>query len=132
MDLCARVNEERGDGEGIDLEFTSITPVHLSSWNPPKVDVLCTALGMLPIYRLELSSWNPPNLETYNSKYIHNSARFLTPSSAQVHPARARAPTTFRTCHQQCTTLATEILSVHNTIVSSCNTTEARKEVYSA
>ena len=41
-----------------------ITPVHLSSWNPSKSDILYTDLGILPTYRT-LSSWKPPNQRTY-------------------------------------------------------------------
>jgi len=50
---------------------------HLSSWNPPKSDILYTDVRICQ--SAELSSWNPPNLETYNTKYIHNEPLFWHP-----------------------------------------------------
>ncbi len=54
---------------GFTLAFASsihnkqTTPVHLSSWNPSKSDILYTDLGILPTYRTR-SSWKPPNQRT--------------------------------------------------------------------
>ncbi len=65
-----------------DLPLPNITPAHLSSWNPPKPDILYTVLGMLPTYRT-LSSWKPPN-QSNTTQNIYKRAPFLPLSSAQV------------------------------------------------
>ena len=68
--------------ESAQARYTNITPAHLSSWNPPKPDILYTALGMLPTYRT-LSSWKPPN-QRNTTQNIYKRAPFLPLSSAQV------------------------------------------------
>jgi hypothetical protein len=70
------------------LIISNINPANLSSWNPPRPDILYTALGTRPIYRTLL-------LESAQSRDIQHKihtqqAPFLPPSSAQVHPVRAQ------------------------------------------
>ena len=93
-------------------------PAHLSSWTPPKPDILYTALGTRTIYRTLL-------LESAQSRDIQHKihtqrAPFLPPSSAQVHLARARAPTTSRLCYTPCTAIAPEIRFVYNPATPAC------------
>ncbi len=107
-----------------DLLPPNITPAHLSTL------LLESAQGYKTTTRnIHNSAWIPPILQKYNTIYTHNSAPFLPPSSAQVHPARARAPIILRTLHQPCTALAPGIRPVHNTAASSCAKRRAKKEL---
>jgi hypothetical protein len=135
LHTCVHGEKKKVIGSGIFAEpYYFLKPIRLkqhcrdlcchSFASPPKPDIQSAQAW----YTLHCS-WNPPKPEKHNTQYINNSAPFLQPSSAQVHPARAQAPTTFRTCHQPCTALAPEIRSVHTAIASSCNKTEASKEL---
>jgi hypothetical protein len=69
----------------------------LSSWNPPKPDILYTALGILPIYRTLLLE--TAQSEKYNTKHIQNEHLFCH-SPQRRYPARDRGTTTFRSRHE--------------------------------